>query len=81
MHRVIFVKFFSRRVINYPSGAGKDNICRDHEEIRPLYDAHKGIMSRHHAANVTIYVCLDEMVADPGAYFITAINFGLSGGI
>jgi len=67
--------------MNYPPGTGKDRICRDHEEIRPLYAEHKGILSRHHAANVTINVSLEEMVADLSAYFITAVNYGFSGGI
>ena len=67
--------------MNYPPGTGEDRICRGHEEILPLYAEHKGIMSRHHAANITINVNLDDMTADLSAYLLTAINYGLTGGI
>ena len=67
--------------MNYPPGSGNDLSLEGHEEIRPLYAEHKGIMSRHHAANVTIHVNSEEMTAELSAYFITAINYGFSGGI
>jgi len=38
-------------------------------------------MSRHHAANVTINLHPDGETADLSAYFITAINFGMTGGL
>ena len=68
-------------VMNYPPGSGIDLDLRGHEQIRPLYEEHRGIMSRHHAANVALNVSRDARSAELSAYFVTAIHQGLTGGL
>lgn len=68
-------------VMNYPPGTGENLEYRGPEEIFPIYEEHKGIMTRHHSSNITVNVQPDGRTADLSAYFITAINFGITGGI
>ncbi len=68
-------------VMNYPPGTGEDVVCRGREEIRPVFVGHHGIMTRHHASNITVQVQADGRTAELSAYFLTAIQYGLSGGL
>lgn len=68
-------------VRDYPPGTGKNLDCNGHEEIRPVYEEHLGIMSRHHSANVTVNVRPDGKTADMSAFFFTAFRVGTAGGI
>jgi hypothetical protein len=68
-------------VMNYPPGSGDNLSFHGRQGIRPLYKDHHGIMSRHHSANVTVNVHPDCTTAELSAYFVTAINYGLTGGI
>jgi hypothetical protein len=68
-------------VMNFPPGSGEDLEFCGRDEIRPLYADHEGIMSRHHSANVSVNLSRDGRSADLSAYFITALNYGLTGGI
>ncbi len=68
-------------VMNYPPGSGENLDLRDREQIRSLYQGHRGIMSRHHSANVSVNLSRDGRSAELSAYFITALNYGLTGGI
>jgi hypothetical protein len=68
-------------VMNYPPGSGMNLDLRGHEQIRPVYREHRGIMSRHHAANVAVNVSRDARSAELSAYFLTAIDYGLTGGL
>jgi hypothetical protein len=68
-------------VMNYPPGSGENLDLRDREQISSLYEGHHGIMSRHHAANVSVTVSRDARSAELSAYFVTALNYGLTGGI
>jgi len=77
----LFTKDALVEAVQYPPGTGENVILRGHKEIFPLYEEHKGIMSRHHAANVTINVNQDGKTADLSAYLVTAINYGLTGGL
>ena len=68
-------------VMNYPPGSGENLVLQDHEQIGALYEGHHGIMSRHHAANVSVNVSRDARSVELSAYFVTALNYGLTGGI
>jgi hypothetical protein len=68
-------------VMNFPPGSGKDLEFCGRDEIRPLYADHEGIMSRHHSANVSVVVNEGATRADLSAYFLTALNYGLTGGV
>jgi SnoaL-like domain len=68
-------------IMNYPPGTGRNVECNGRAEIRPIYEEHRGIMSRHHSANITVNVRPDGKTADMSAYFITSIHYGLTGGI
>jgi hypothetical protein len=68
-------------VMNYPPGSSENLDLRGHEQIRPIYAEHHGIMSRHHAANVAVNVSRDAGSAELSAYFLTAIHYGLTGGL
>ncbi len=77
----LFVPDARLEITNYPPGTGEDLECRGHEEIRPIYEDHRSIMTRHHSANVTVNVRPDGKTADMSAYFITAIHYGVTGGL
>jgi len=68
-------------VMNYPPGSGENLYLHGHEAIRPLYEEHHGILTRHHSANMTVNVQPDCTTAELSAYFITAINYGITGGL
>ena len=68
-------------VMNYPPGSGENLDLQGHEQIRSLFEGHHGIMSRHHAANVSVEVSRNGRSAELSAYFLTALNYGLTGGI
>jgi len=68
-------------VMNYPPGSGVNLDYRGRDEIRPVFETHYGIMSRHHAANITLDVKPDGKTADMSCYFMTGINFGIAGGL
>ena len=77
----LFMPDAQLEVMNYPPGSGINLDLRGHEQIRPLYQEHRGIMSRHHAANVAVNVSRDARSAELSAYFLTALTYGLTGGI
>jgi hypothetical protein len=68
-------------VMNYPPGTGINVECNGREEIRPVFEGHRGIMTRHHASNIALNVRPDGRSADMSAYFMTAVNYGVTGGI
>jgi len=68
-------------IMEYPPGTGENVECNGRDEILPIYAEHRGIMSRHHSANVTVNIRPDGKTADLSAYFMTAIHFGGTGGI
>jgi len=68
-------------VMNYPPGSGVDLAFQGREEIRAIYADHLGSLSRHHTENVTVNVRPGGKTADVSAYFLTAINFGITGGL
>ncbi len=78
---LLFAKDAHLEVMQYPPGSGINLEFKGREDILPLYEEHKGIMSRHHAANVTVNINPDGETADLSAYFITAINYGMTGGL
>ncbi len=77
----LFAKDALLEVMQYPPGSGINLELKGHKEILPLYEEHKGISTRHHAANVTVNVNPEAETADLSAYFATAINFGMTGGL
>jgi hypothetical protein len=77
----LFVPDAHLEIMNYPPGTGENLDCRGREEIRPIYEDHRGIMTRHHSANVTVNVRSDGKTADMSAYFLTSINYAVTGGI
>jgi hypothetical protein len=68
-------------VMNFPPGSGQDLTYSGRDEMRTLYAAFAGEGTRHHAANVSLSVAEDASRVDLSAYFLTAIPFGLTGGI
>lgn len=77
----VFAEDAQLEVVNYPPGSHRNLDLRGHQEIRPLYAEHHGIMSRHHSANVAVNVSPDARSAELSAYFLTAIHYGLTGGL
>jgi len=77
----LFAPHARLEIVDYPPGTGKNIQCQGRDQIRPIYESHHGIMARHHAANITVNVRHDGKTADLSAYFITAISYGLTGGI
>lgn len=77
----LFTQDARLEIMNYPPGTGANLDCKGREEIRPVYESHHGILTRHHAANITVNIRPDGKTADLSAYFITAISFGFSGGL
>jgi hypothetical protein len=68
-------------VKEYPPGTGNNLEFKGLKEIRPLYEEHRGVMARHHSANVTVNVRPDGKTADLSAYFLTAVQFAVTGGV
>ena len=68
-------------IMDYPPSTGENVECNGRDEIRPIYEDHRGIMTRHHSANVTVNVRPDGRTADLSAYFLTSLNFCVTGGI
>jgi len=77
----LFVPDAHLEIMNYPPGTGDNVECKGREEIRPVYEDHRGIMTRHHSANITVNVRPDGKTADLSAYFITTIHYGVTGGL
>lgn len=77
----LFVPDALVEIMNYPPGTGKNVVCKGREEIRPVYEDHSGIMSRHHSANITVNVRPDGKTADMSAYFLTAVDYAVTGGV
>ena len=77
----VFAEDARLEVMNFPPGSGKDLEFHGRVEIRPLYADHEGVMSRHHSANVSVNVNEGATRADLSAYFLTALNYGLTGGV
>ncbi len=66
---------------NFPPGSGGNLIYNGPDEIRGLYAAFVGEGARHHSANVSVVAseALDRV--EVTAYFQTAIEYTLTGGI
>jgi len=77
----LFAEDAQLEVMNYPPGSGVNLELQGREEIRPLYAEHHGIMSRHHSANVAVNVSPAVDSAELSAYFLTALNYGATGGL
>ena len=77
----VFAEDARLEVMNYPPGSGENLELHGRDEIRPLYADHEGVMSRHHSANVSVDVNEGATRADLSAYFVTALNYGLTGGL
>ncbi len=77
----LFIEDALLEVMDYPPGTGKNLECKGHEEIRPVYEEHLGVMSRHHSANVTVNVRPGGKAADVSAFFLTAFHVGAMGGL
>jgi hypothetical protein len=77
----LFVPDARLEIMNYPPGTGDNVACNGRGEIRPVYEDHRGILTRHHSANVTVNVRPDGKTADLSAYFLTAVHYGVTGGI
>ena len=77
----LFADGIRLELMNFPPGTGNDLRYTGRDEIRSLYAAFVGEGARHHSANVSIVPseALDrvEMIA----YFHTALEYGLTGGI
>lgn len=67
--------------MNYPPGSGDDRHLVGHEAIRTLYEPVRAKASRHHAANISIAVSDDAQTADVSSYFLTAVEWGMKGGL
>ena len=66
---------------NFPPGTGGDLRYTGPDEIRGLYAAFVGEGARHHSANVSVVPseALDRV--EITAYFLTAIEYTLTGGV
>jgi len=66
---------------NFPPGSGGNLLYTGPDEIRNLYAAFVGEGARHHSANVSVVPseALDQV--EVTAYFQTAIEYTLTGGI
>jgi len=66
---------------NFPPGTGGNLLYTGRDEIRGLYSAFVGEGARHHSANVSVVPseALDRV--ELTAYFQTAIEYTLTGGI
>ena len=77
----VFAEDAQLEVMNYPPSSGQNLDLRGHEEIRPLYAQHSGIIARHHAANVSVNLSPDGQSAELSSYFLTSFNYGVAGGM
>ena len=81
----IFTTVFSDDAVvelqNFPPGTGVNTKLEGHEQIRPIYDAQKGISHRHHTVNISVNVSSDSYSAEISAYLFTVLNYMLTGGI
>jgi hypothetical protein len=68
-------------LMNFPPGTGNDLDYTGHAEIRRLYSAFVGEGARHHSANVSVVPSETRDRVDLIAYFHTAVEYGLTGGI
>jgi hypothetical protein len=66
---------------NFPPGTGRDIDYTGLNEIRKLYSAFIGEGARHHSANVSVVLNQAGDSAEMIAYFQTAIEYALTGGI
>ena len=71
----------SLELMNFPPGTGRDVTYESQTEIRKLYSAFAGEGARHHSANVSIVLSGDCDRAELTAYFQTALEYALTGGI
>ncbi len=69
------------QLMNFPPGTGGDLLYTGLDDIRGLYTAFAGEGARHHSANVSVVTseALDHV--EITAYFHTAIEYTLTGGI
>jgi hypothetical protein len=77
----LFVPEARLEIMDYPPSTGENVECNGREEIRPIYEDHRGIMTRHHSANVTVNVRPDGKTADMSAYFLTTLHYCVTGGL
>ncbi|MBT3311946.1 MAG: SnoaL-like domain-containing protein [Desulfobacterales bacterium] len=77
----VFSEDAELQLMNYPPGSGENPLYKGHKEIRPIYADHRGIKTRHHTSNATVNVHPGSETADLSAYFLTAVIYGLTGGI
>jgi hypothetical protein len=68
-------------LMNFPPGTGRDPHYAGLDEIRKLYAAFIGEGARHHSANVSVVVNEAVDQAEMIAYFQTAVEYALTGGI
>jgi hypothetical protein len=68
-------------LMNFPPGSGSDLDYDGRDEIRKLYAAFVGEGARHHSANVSIVLTETGDRAEVIAYFQTAVEYALTGGI
>jgi hypothetical protein len=68
-------------LMNFPPGSGNDLHYDGSDEIRKLYAAFIGEGARHHSANVSIVLSETGDRAEVIAYFQTAVEYALTGGI
>ncbi len=68
-------------LMNFPPGTGSDLQFAGLDEIRKLYAAFVGEGARHHSANVSIVLSEAGDRAEMIAYFQTALEYALTGGI
>jgi hypothetical protein len=66
---------------NFPPGTGGNLLYTGTEEIRKLYAAFAGEGARHHSANVSVVPSAERGHVELTAYFLTAIEYTLTGGI
>ncbi len=66
---------------NFPPGTGGNLVYTGPEEIRGLYSAFVGEGARHHCANVSAIASEAVDRVEIAAYFHTAIEYALTGGI
>jgi hypothetical protein len=68
-------------LMNFPPGSGRSFHYTGLDEIRGLYAAFAGEGARHHSANVSVVVNEAGDHAELIAYFHTALEYALTGGI
>jgi hypothetical protein len=68
-------------LMNFPPGTGGTLRYTGAEEIRGLYAAFVGEGARHHSANVSAIASASLDRVELTAYFHTALEYGLTGGV